>query len=250
MRDCTNQRLNSGPEDSLFSPTLYQKTFSITGFLFKDILYVYRQTMTTQRATCWSVTINNPTPEDEESIARSRQSGWKVEGQLEKGEGGTLHYQLVVKTPQVRFSALKKAFPRAHIEAARNAVALDKYCHKEETAVGTLQESQAMYPSLSQYWTLVVQELDAKYPYGLNADSPEPLILLDQATSQLISRGYNVEGMAVNPQVRSAWKRFSGAIIWRVHTALSLARQTDTVMVEDNIISSVDIPDADPSPTH
>ena len=32
------------------------------------------------RATCWSVTINNPLPADDENIARAKQrSGWKVE---------------------------------------------------------------------------------------------------------------------------------------------------------------------------
>lgn len=206
--------------------------------------------MTTQRATCWSVTINNPTPEDEESIARSRQSGWKVEGQLEKGDGGTLHYQLSVKTPQVRFSALKKAFPRAHIEVARNAAALDKYVVKEDTRQAALPESQAMYPSLSQYWTLIVQELDVLYPHGPPVGFSDPLVLLDRMTDRLITYGYHVEGMAVNPQVRSAWKRFSGSIAMRVHTALSLvSRQTDTVLLLENNILSVDIPDnADPSP--
>jgi len=72
----------------------------------------------TDRATVWSVTINNPTPSDEEGIALARQRGWQVEGQKEKGSEGTEHYQLMVKTPQVRFSAVKKAFPRGHIEAA------------------------------------------------------------------------------------------------------------------------------------
>ena len=61
------------------------------------------------RATCWSITINNPLPADDENIARAKQrSGWKVEGQLEKGENGTPHYQLMVKTPQIRFDPLRK----------------------------------------------------------------------------------------------------------------------------------------------
>ena len=68
----------------------------------------------TKRSTCWSVTINNPTADDEECIALARQVNWTVEGQLEKGVEGTLHCQLMVKTPQVRFSALKKMFPSAY----------------------------------------------------------------------------------------------------------------------------------------
>lgn len=56
-------------------------------------------TMTTTRGTNWSVTINNPTPKDDEEIALVRQKGWSVEGQKEKGSEGTEHYQLFVKTP-------------------------------------------------------------------------------------------------------------------------------------------------------
>lgn len=36
--------------------------------------------MTTLRASCWSLTINNPTAADEEQINLARQRGWKVEG--------------------------------------------------------------------------------------------------------------------------------------------------------------------------
>jgi len=106
------------------------------------------------RATCWSVTINNPLPADDENIALAKQkSGWKVEGQLEKGENGTPHYQLMVKTPQTRFGSIKKAFPRAHIEPARDIKALSKYVSKEETRIGTLPLNDK-YPSLTVLWDL------------------------------------------------------------------------------------------------
>lgn len=93
------------------------------------------------RATCWSLTINNPTKSDEEWIQQARQKGWQVEGQLEKGKEGTEHYQLMVKTPQVRFSAVKKQFPRAHIEIARNPAALAQYVAKEETREADLPKA-------------------------------------------------------------------------------------------------------------
>lgn len=97
-----------------------------------------RQTDTTQRATMWSITINNPTAEDREAIELARQKGWKIEGQFEKGEEGTLHLQLAVRTPQLRFSTMKKHFPRAHIEIARNAAAFLQYVNKADTRVGLL----------------------------------------------------------------------------------------------------------------
>ena len=91
----------------------------------------------TSRSNIWSLTINNPTADDEECIQLARQKGWKVEGQKEVGKEGTPHYQLMLKTPQVRFSAVKKLFPRAHIEIARNATALAQYVTKKTQGQGT-----------------------------------------------------------------------------------------------------------------
>lgn len=71
-----------------------------------------------KRASCWSVTINNPT-EDE---LKCHHLGWSLQGQFEQGEEtGTRHFQGMLKTgQQVRFAAVKKVFPRGHIEPARN----------------------------------------------------------------------------------------------------------------------------------
>lgn len=98
----------------------------------------------TDRGTCWSLTINNPTQDDEDAIHIARQKGWKVEGQKERGEQGTEHYQLMLRTPQVRFSAVKKQFPRAHIELARNPSALATYVSKEETRLQPLAQTNQM----------------------------------------------------------------------------------------------------------
>lgn len=184
--------------------------------------------MTTQRASCWSVTINNPNLKDEEEINIARQKGWKVEGQLETGEGGTRHYQLMVKTPQVRFSALKKAFSRAHIEVARNESALAQYVVKEETRTGTLLTSQEKYPSLSRYYDLVWETILA------NPNVPEfhrpgqrfsvPNHALVRATALLIRQGYHVESFATNPMIINSWKLFHDSFLYRKETA----RQSDT----------------------
>jgi len=180
----------------------------------------------TDRATAWSLTINNPTPSDEEGIALARQRGWKVEGQLEKGQEGTVHYQLLVKTPQVRFAAVKKAFPRAHIEVARNVQALQQYVTKQDTRQSQLPTTQEKYPSLSRYWELVTQWINDKYPYIMCDDQPITLSLLDKATYALIYTGYHVESIATNPSTRSAWKLYGEAIMMRAIT--QTARQTDT----------------------
>lgn len=203
----------------------------------------------TDRATAWSVTINNPTPQDDECIALARQKGWRVEGQKEQGESGTVHYQLLVKTPQVRFSAVKKSFPRAHIEVARNVRALETYVTKEDTRQGQLPSTQERYPSMSKLWELIsdyLYESDySKYFRGpgdlyIPGTSREEVVMamFDDAILQLICDGYYVETLGVNPQVRCAWKKYCSAILTRTHRQTD--RQTDSAFEQ-----SVEIPVAE-----
>lgn len=202
------------------------------------------------RASAWSVTINNPLPSDYEEIERARQKGWKVEGQVEKGAEGTLHLQLMVRTPQVRFSAVKKTFARAHIEQARNAAALTSYVTKAATRVAELPSGSNRYPSLSRYWELVAVRLNAGHETWTYDDKEafhtdesqenkhivfyrtrhqeeiarDPLKMLDEVTGQLIGEGYHVEGIAANPSTRVAFKKWWGRILYR---AMETLRQTD-----------------------
>lgn len=192
---------------------------------------------TTDRATLWSLTINNPTSDDLEAIALARQKGWQVLGQAERGENGTIHYQLALKTPQVRFSQVKKQFPRAHIEPARSVPALLRYVAKEETRVASLPTQQDKYPSLSKYWDLVFEYLNDLDKNGLdyvelaeghvrfyNAEREKqyrknPLSMLDEATRSMIERGYHVESIGANPTTRSQWNLFHDQILLRSYTS-------------------------------
>lgn len=185
-----------------------------------------------ERSTNWSVTINNPTARDEEAIALARQKGWKVEGQLEKGENGTPHYQLLVKTPQTRFSALKTAFPRAHIEAARNVKALESYVHKEDTKVGELASQTEQYPSLQKLWDMFADFTNNKqYQNLVGYDPDQKLVVFDKFIKDCIDKDYVVETMAVNPQIRSCVKQYAENIIFR-----SLRRQTDRQTDKNNVV--------------
>ena len=182
------------------------------------------------RASSWSVTINNPNPSDEECINRARQIGYKIEGQLEKGENGTPHYQLMVKTPQVRFSAMKKAFPRAHIEVARNPDALEAYVHKDDTRIGTLVEANEMYPSLSKLWEHFHQYYKTVYAVNecsshITGNEDARLAIFDAFVGVYIGHGYHIETMAVNPQVRGCVKKYINNIFLRVEK--NIRRQTD-----------------------
>lgn len=189
------------------------------------------------RFSCWSVTINNPTAADDECIALARQKGWKVEGQQECV--GTPHYQLMVRTGQVRFSALKKAFPRAHIEPARNSAALAAYVVKEESRTGSLPTTSDLYPSLDKMWTLICsrlsqknwvddelyEDLHAPSVWYKDAPSKDALRNFDLIVLELIDEGYRIETIAANPQTRSSWLKFHRALIRRSYADSQTDRQ-------------------------
>jgi len=186
------------------------------------------------RASSWSITINNPNPSDEEDINRARQKGYKVEGQLEKGENGTPHYQLMVKTPQIRFSAMKKMFKRAHIEVARNPDALEAYVQKEDTRIGKLAETNEMYPSLSKLWLLFQEWSDQEIGVNtIHLTGDDMLHNFDRFVRVYIEKGYHIETMAVNPQIRSCVKNYILSIFQRCRMfrrdqkRASVDRQTD-----------------------
>jgi len=183
------------------------------------------------RATCWSVTINNPVASDDEYIARAKQrSGWSVTGQREQGENGTEHYQLMVKTPQTRFSSIKKAFPRAHIEVARNVKALAEYVQKEDTRVGSLP-SNDKYPSLTKLWDLFDEYLTHWNISRPQMAGNDALYYFDLFIAAYIEKGYHIETMGVNPQIRSAVKRYLPAVIARIRSSRS---QTDRQTADNN----------------
>jgi len=203
------------------------------------------------RATSWSITINNPNPSDEEAINLARQKGWKVEGQLEKGESGTPHYQLFVKTPQTRWNAITKAFPRAHVEVARNPDALQAYVQKDDTRIGQLVETNEMYPSLSKLWELFHTYYKTAYATNtpsshITRNEDQRLEIFDDFVGVYIGNGYHIETMAVNPQMRGCVKKYINAIFLRVEK--SVRRQTDR-QTDKNAVDDVEIISCDNSIT-
>lgn len=188
------------------------------------------------KATHWSVTINNPTANDEENIATARQKGWSVEGQLEKcPTTGTPHYQLYVKTKgQQRWSAMKKQFPRAHLQVARMVENLKDYVVKPETRLGTLEGKNDLYPSCSKLMSWYGEAFDSYKPLGDGIIDDELLTIFDKMIHQKIREGFYVEGMAVNPQIRSSIKNYGRSIAFRER----LHRQKDKRQTDENIIST------------
>lgn len=170
----------------------------------------------TERASCWSITINNPKEED----VKCEVPGWKLEGQYEEGAEGTRHFQGILTTQQVRFSAVKKQFPRAHIEIARNRTALKQYVHKDETRVDVYTPSDI--PSIFEYQTIVAKAWSQVEFDGLcenvleeNRDAMA-MAYIDMLVRRDIEAGKRgCEWIAINPMWRSSWKKFWRSIIKR-----------------------------------
>lgn len=195
--------------------------------------------MERDRATCWSITINNPTEED---IQPRLPAGWTFQGQPEKGEQGTEHFQGMLFTPQVRFSAVKKVFPRAHIEIARNRNALANYVQKDETRNGEYRVVRSEIPTLFDYQTTVAKKFNRTLLYerysqrlrswteagSASAKIPDidemAMEYLDELVAQDIENGLRgVEYIAINPMWRSSWKKF-----WRVIIKRDGSQQTQS----------------------
>ena len=184
--------------------------------------------MSSERATAWSVTINNPTDADEEHIRVARQKGWKVEGQLEVGKSGTPHYQLMIKTPQVRFSALKAAFPRAHVEVCRNKAALEVYVNKEDTRAGQLAENSKLYPSLQTLWDMwYIHEVSLYQSLDLSLTEGQLQTKFEKFVAYKIREGYCIESIAVNPSTISQVKKYGFSILLRSQVRLSKKTDAD-----------------------
>lgn len=123
----------------------------------------------TDRGYAWSLTVYDPG----ELANISNKDTWpnwlrKVKYQEEICPStGKHHWQVAALTQQVRFSALKKWLPTAHIELARNKQALMNYVEKDDTAVaGTRQELEsekqymALHQQLQRLANLVVENME------------------------------------------------------------------------------------------
>jgi len=170
----------------------------------------------TERYSCWSITINNPTETDTVCDI----PGWKLTGQYEQGAEGTRHFQGMLETGQQRFSTVKRAFPRAHIEPARNKKALQAYIHKEETRVDVYTPGDV--PSIFQYQTIIVKawnkEEFASLCENVLEDKLDELALsyVDTLVRKSIEAGQRGgEWIGINPMWRSSWKKFWRSIIKR-----------------------------------
>jgi len=204
--------------------------------------------MTTNRGTMWSGTQFVLEAFEGQQNAAARE-GWTCMGQLEEcPTTKKKHYQFAVKTPQVRMSKVISIFKGAHIEPCRNKDALLQYVIKEETRVGEMPTVSNKFPNPDQFFALVCKELladnipkeyrmliDEGEWYKTKKSDDQVLEALDFACDQLIRAGYRIELHAVNPQIRSAWKKFSTAIAYRSIQDRQTDRQAEIISHEGSI---------------
>lgn len=193
--------------------------------------------LTQTKGSAWSVTINNPTEDDFRLWNALKGYPWvkEVIGQIEKGEEeGTPHIQGMVKTQHVRFSQLKKALPRAHIEKARKPDALANYVQKDETRVSTIPTTKVatqqdiqrrlLKMTLDKYLTTGGENNKDRFYGWLQVEAVRNKHFteswLDAAVKQLVLEGYyGIEFVVSNPQVRLAFKKYFCEIIIREYGA-------------------------------
>lgn len=212
------------------------------------------------RSGCWSVTINNPTSEELQFAPVCEANGWKIEGQLEAGKEGTKHYQGMLDTPtKPTWTTVKRAFPRAHIEAARRRDLLKKYVHKEETRLAEVPSAGRDFPTMPQFALQLARDLDiskiekeieeaGKFKVG---ESRESIITrnVDSAVRNIMLREKNVyyAFYAVNPNFISIFRKF-------YKTIHSIAQDGEVRMGEgrqtaDDDDRSTDTSTAEPTPS-
>jgi len=186
------------------------------------------------RATCWSVTQQVKSVEEGKLFMEQQvPPGWRLVGQVEEAPTtGQLHLQLMLKTPQVRFSAVKSQFPQAHIEVARDRRALATYVQKAETRVMAVEQTAT--PTLWQFSEMLadrvnidelvhylrlwrtIPEGSSETIYWDDATGEEILKYIDVLVGRYVHEGIRgAEYMGVNPMLRSAWKTYGKSLILR-----------------------------------
>lgn len=197
------------------------------------------------KGSFWSMTINNPTPDEIALSNKPSDPRWNTDGQMERGESGTVHLQFRLHTHQCRGTEVKRMYPRAHIELCRDRFATKTYCHKEETRVvsSVFTESQITRPQPLNIFTaqvsickaLASRDLEAEYLEKWCAlinlpnttDKQEGLKKLgllnryvsDQVKIEVMKKiedGENLwEIIASNPMWHNSWLAFGPSILKR-----------------------------------
>lgn len=191
-----------------------------------------RQTDTTTRSSCWSVTAFNediPRLEDKTNFPAFVKEVWG--GRETAPTTGTLHFQgAVVCNTQIRFSALKKWLPSAHIEPAIAKEALKKYCMKSETSAGPKQvlSNPDKFLKFHEALILVAQHVD------YTAWQMDPVELwFQRAVNKILYDNPSLAGLLANPTMRRFY--CDSWTVWRYHADKIASEKGRAEQSEDSI---------------
>lgn len=145
------------------------------------------------RARIWQWTLNNYSGEDEIHLKEFAEkncvySVW----QPEMSSTGTPHLQGMFEFKNPRyFTALKKEFPRMHLEVAKKPEALKKYCKKEETRIGdTVEIGEIRELSAEDAgWLYILKQLEKKRALSSKIDAYTEKIY-DRVYVEMMARQY------------------------------------------------------------
>lgn len=164
-----------------------------------------------------------------QKLVEEMPTDWMIEGQEERGhESGKLHMQLRLKTPQTRGTRIAKFFPKTDIDEARNVFALQNYVHKEDTRVAEFKTVENRSPQWHVVcdkffdWLVSKDEFLGFLKDDLDERESPRLALWDKFINISITEGMRVELIGVNPQYRSAIRRY-----WEGFFAVAERRKTD-----------------------
>lgn len=225
-----------------------------------------------EKASAWSITINNPNDDDLRQWESLKGLHWvrEVTGQLEQGENGTPHIQGCLKTTHVRFSQVKRALPRAHIEPARSVAALERYVVKAATRVAPIPTTKVatqadvqrrLYQLTCSTLGLdtnhtnptqieqAIRDMEARIWTAMDYKGNSnhfAISMVNQAVSSFVRDGYyGIEFVMSNGQVRSAFVTHFSAIVIREHHANRLQAQSNATQQAPQAESADEAPYAD-----
>lgn len=140
----------------------------------------------------WLLTL--PETEYEQKFVEAKLERYTYIGQLECGENsGYRHWQILIEQPSspIRFSTLKRLFPKGHIEARRGTVAEAlAYVTKEETSLGVRISNGTITADEKTSKPSRLEELHARILAGESVNQ----ILLDDPKAWFYGR--NLERLA------------------------------------------------------
>lgn len=196
-----------------------------------DVRMEHKKSPSEMNTTKWCITYwltEGRTLDTFNELVKNMPEDWHLEGQIEQGTDSQqkLHAQIFLKTPKTRGTKIVKYFPHCYIAEARNPFALQKYVHKEETRVAEIMTVENRSPQWQVVrdkffeWVVNNEPFYAHIKDDMDERISPRLDLWDRFITLSIAEGMNVELVGVNPQYRSAVRRYWSGFVSRAEQRL------------------------------